>query len=724
MKKMQRALAFLLMCTLLVGLLPLASSPAEGFTPAHDVIRIGLNAHRSWSTPPNVRLVNAGGLRIGSFNAARQFVPSAQATHADLRIVASGNSLTVTNAAGTVIHTGQTVSVGPANLALTTTYTLPHARYGGNVRTSFDFFGGFRITASGGRLTVINYVDLENYLKGVIPYEMPASWPLAALQAQAIAARTFAVRHFGRHASHGFDLSNTTWCQVYRGMHGTTDRTNQSVTSTRGQVILHNGRPIQAVYHSASGGATENSENVWGNPYAYLRGVPDPHGAIQSVRWSRTLTPAEFLTHMRNRDANFGLSDIANAQVQPTAMGNVLSVTFTSSSGATRVYHRNAARDRVLTGLHPTFNSQRFTITRNQGALAGVLEADDYAEDLPTLEDLYPYYSQLEITAMAAEGQVALDTASEAAIEAMNAGGVTYTITNYGFGHGVGMSQWGAFGLANAGHTAAQIIHFYYTGVTITGTSGQPPQPPLPPGVFADVPQGAWFYEAVQYVRDQGLMTGTGPNTFAPLENTTRGMFVTILGRMAGVSAMDYNLRGTITGSLVNVRSGPSTGHGIVTQLPNGTQVTIIGRAENWFRIQTGNQTGYVLHSLITPQSGTYHDVHAGAFFTPYVEWAARHNIVEGVGEGMFAPNRLLNRQEMVTMLYRYVNAMNISLPQNNVPQFQDFNQIAVWARPAATALQRAGIIQGVGEGRFDPTGNSYRASVAMMIMNFHRDFG
>ena len=727
MKRFQRILAVCLALTLLLGLLPAVSSPVEAFTPAESVVRIGINAFRSWQLTPNVRLGNTSGLQIGSYNAARQFVPGGGGAHNNLTVTASGNNLTVTNAAGVTLHSGQTVTIAPTDLGITTTYTLPNASFGGNVRASFYFFGGFRITASNGLLTVINYIDLEDYLKGVIPYEMPASWPLQAHQAQAMAARTFAVRRLGFHEARGFDLSNSDFCQVYRGMHGATDRTNQSVTSTRGQIILHNGRPIEAVYHSSSGGATENSENIWISAVPYLRGVVDPHSVIQSVRWSRTLSAGELLSHMRGRDGNFGLSDIASVNMEYTEMGNVFAVTFRSSGGGERRYVRESARWTILPGLGSTFTSQRFTITTNQGQTLNV-----YNTGLPTLDDLYPYHSQLELTEMAAAGLIDLDTISEEAAEIMNAGGRTFTITNYGFGHNVGMSQWGALALANAGYTAEQIIHFYYTGVTISGQGTTPPppeppappQPPTPPGAFADVPSNAWFHSPVQYVRQHGLMQGTTTTTFSPFVYTTRGQFVTILGRMAGINPVSYALNGTIRGSLVRVRSGPGTGHAIVAELANGTQVTVLGRQDDWVRIRTGGQTGYVLSSLITQQRGTYSDVIAGAFYAPYVEWASRRNIVAGTGEGRFSPAQTISRQEMATMLHRYAGSMNINLSQNNVPAFHDLNQVASWARPAVTALQRAGVIQGTGEGNFEPGGLSNRASVASMIASFHENFG
>ncbi|MCL2588786.1 MAG: SpoIID/LytB domain-containing protein, partial [Oscillospiraceae bacterium] len=373
MKRIRSILSFVLVAALLLCAVPLigGGATASAFTPAHEVIRIGINAPSSWRVTPSVTLSNTSGLRIGGYNDARHFVPSNNATHNSLTITANGNTVVIRNAAGETLHSGGTIAVAPANAAQLTTYTLPNASYGGNLRTTFQFFGGFRFSAAGGNLTVVNYIDVEDYLKGVVPYEMPASWPLDALKAQAVTARTFAVANFGRFGSHGFDLTNTTVTQVYRGMGGSANaNTNRAVTETRGQVILHNGSPIDASYHSTSGGATEDAANVWGGQCPVRVGRIDPHSTLESVQWTRTLTPEEFRTHMRSRDSAFNLPDIANVTTELTPMGNIFSVTFTAENGQTRTYSRGAARNMVATGLHQTFNSQRFTITRNPALAA------------------------------------------------------------------------------------------------------------------------------------------------------------------------------------------------------------------------------------------------------------------------------------------------------------------------------------------------------------------
>jgi len=240
---------------------------------------------------------------------------------------------------------------------------------------------------------------------------------------------------------------------------------------------------------------------------------------------------------------------------------------------------------------------------------------------------------------------------------------------------------------------------------------------------FLDVRSGDWFYEAVLHVFREGLMNGITPTEFAPTANTTRGMFVTSLGRMAGIEPGDWSHGGLITGSLVNVRTGPSTGHAIVTQLPQGTRISIIGSDGDWYRIRLNGQNVYLNRQFVSSERGTFSDVAPGAFYAPYVEWANYRGIVTGY-EGQFNPRGTLNRQEMATMLHRYVTAMGIHLPQQHRPAFQDQHLIAAWARPAVTALQQAGIISGTGEGFFNPTDLSNRASVATLIANFHRLYG
>ena len=134
---------------------------------------------------------------------------------------------------------------------------------------------------------VINYLDLEDYLLSVVPSEMPSPWPLEALKAQAIAARSYALANLGKHGSAGYDLKDNIEDQVYLGVKSEADSTNEAVNSTKGLVMKYNGKPICAYFHSCSGGSTERAENVWHSAVPYLKAVIDFDQEAPLYNWTK-----------------------------------------------------------------------------------------------------------------------------------------------------------------------------------------------------------------------------------------------------------------------------------------------------------------------------------------------------------------------------------------------------------------------------------------------------
>lgn len=152
--------------------------------------------------------------------------------------------------------------------------------------------GALEVRASGvpGRLNAINAVDMESYLRGVIAAESPSSWPMEALKAQAVAARSYALTTGV--GGNGFDAYDDTRSQVYRGIKAETARTDAAVAQTAGEVVLYDGKVAETYFFSTSGGHTEHNENSFlgGTPLPYLRGVPDPNEAKAGSpyhRWKR-----------------------------------------------------------------------------------------------------------------------------------------------------------------------------------------------------------------------------------------------------------------------------------------------------------------------------------------------------------------------------------------------------------------------------------------------------
>ena len=126
-----------------------------------------------------------------------------------------------------------------------------------------------------GSLNVVNALALEQYVKGVMPNEVPPSWPTEELKAQALAVRSIALT--GDVGGNGFDLYADTRSQVYEGLESEYDSTNAAVAATRGQVVMYGGEIAQTLYSACSGGHTESAVNVFGSPVPYLVGVPDPY---------------------------------------------------------------------------------------------------------------------------------------------------------------------------------------------------------------------------------------------------------------------------------------------------------------------------------------------------------------------------------------------------------------------------------------------------------------
>lgn len=134
--------------------------------------------------------------------------------------------------------------------------------------------GHFIIYNRNGYLTVINKINLEDYIKGVVPSEMPSGWSYEAHKAQAIAARSYALANLGKRASHGYDLKDTPEDQAYGGASAEKRNTNRAVEDTREIVLIYDSKIIPAYYSASAGGQTTTSGKVWTHNLPYLQSVP------------------------------------------------------------------------------------------------------------------------------------------------------------------------------------------------------------------------------------------------------------------------------------------------------------------------------------------------------------------------------------------------------------------------------------------------------------------
>ena len=319
-----------------------------------------------------------------------------------------------------------------------------------------EYRGGVQFKRiDGGALTIINVVGIEPYLYSVIGKEMSPSWNIEALKAQAVCARGFAISNYNKFQKYGFNLDDTTSSQVYKGVSTERDSTRKAVDETKGLVLKHDGKIIQSIYCASMGGASANAENVWGGKYPYLVSVKDPYeNPKEATRysWTVTLTNEEIKNILKSSKVDIG--DILNVTIdEQDDAGYVTKLTFHGTEDTYTVTRSNC---RTIFGgkLH----SQRYTIEGSARASEKItLSAPDISCDISSSSSLFGG-SILNILKAVKQGF----TESVADVPSHNNGQVTFN--GNGWGHGVGMSQWGAKAMADSGKGFEEILTFYYTG--------------------------------------------------------------------------------------------------------------------------------------------------------------------------------------------------------------------------------------------------------------------
>ncbi len=209
-----------------------------------------------------------------------------------------------------------------------------------------DYRGEIRLSVLSGALQVIDVLGLDAYLLGVVPGEVPKEWPTAALQAQAVAARSYALASLVK--SRPFDLYSDTRSQVYYGVSAEAPTTTAAVKATRGEILSYASKVATTFYYSSSGGRTASSKDVFGVVTPYLQARDDPWDTLSPHhRWTpRTFTAATL-------GQAFRLSaPVIDVQVAPTESGRPLSVTLIKKTGASVLLR--AADVRAQLGLRST----------------------------------------------------------------------------------------------------------------------------------------------------------------------------------------------------------------------------------------------------------------------------------------------------------------------------------------------------------------------------------
>lgn len=344
--------------------------------------------------------------------------------------------------------------------------------------------GGFRFERiGGGKLTVVNLLGFEDYIKGVVAAEMSTSWPIEALKAQAVAARSYALTLGTKHGTHHFDICDDVDCQAYSGQTSAGPNSNAAVDQTVGQVALYNGKVISAFYYSSNGGASESISVVWGSNqslYPYLVGVVDPYETSLNLKnnWTRSFTSAELISKLLSGYSVSGpIVSAAISSYSPT--GNPKTVTFTDSAGKNySVSAYNMVRKLGLRSYRYGFPGSG-TASSGPSAPSGRVSING-TTPVSSTAGLYAIDGNGSLTALGSDVYVATGSGtsllgqgggqnqgSSQWVSSTTAVNGSITFEGRGWGHNLGMSQFGAKAMAEQGMTYQQILQFYYTGITV-----------------------------------------------------------------------------------------------------------------------------------------------------------------------------------------------------------------------------------------------------------------
>ncbi|MEC1527546.1 SpoIID/LytB domain-containing protein [Bacillus spizizenii] len=367
----------------------------------------------------------------------------------------------------TFAGTGYSVNLSKGNLVLYknktaiktlgTSFTAQPKKYSTTNSISLNgmpYLGNMKFTIESGKyIRPINAnIPFEDYLKGVVPHEMPASWQKEALKAQAVAARTYSVSYAGK------EVKDTTAFQVYGG-YDWNSKTSEVVESTKGKVLKYNGNLISATYSSSNGGYSEASGEVWSSQLPYLIAKKDTYDP--QISWSLSLnktqldksslnlkSPGSWWSTKNETNSSYlsGLKSwfIKNkySSAESIKITNISSVKFSTEKTA---------------GQRPETASVTFSYFVKEKSNGYILSNGSLSEKTATIS-----VPTIELRTMLGASNMKSTYAS------VSSNTNAFIISGKGYGHGIGMSQYGANARAAAGQSYTTILSFYYPGTTLS----------------------------------------------------------------------------------------------------------------------------------------------------------------------------------------------------------------------------------------------------------------
>ncbi len=512
MSRLKRMLALTLALVLILILLPPPSQIA--LAEADGMVRVKLTRLGS---PTSVTFTTSTAYYINNDSS---------------RKIGSGSVVTVTLSGGKLTLKGGSETISASSI------TINRSKAGtGGVRFTSPalanvFCGDMTFSISSSVIMVVMRTYVEDYLYGVVGYEMSNSYPIEALKAQAIAARNYVLRAKTTRTSKAYDVVDSSADQVFKGYNASYANVIAAVDGTRGMLLAYDGALAACFYGASNGGQTESTKNAWGSTIAYSTVKDDPYD-LESGATYKSVTFSKDLT---GKTINQNLYQALVAGMSDTISENSLSatdVTIDEIVSIEPVKPRYPEPSRLYTYL-------RFTVKASTSDAFGAPVSGQVTIDVPTYDAFETWYA-LSINSSANETVWVDETDT------------TITVTFRRWGHGIGMSQRGAKVMAqNYSMDCEDILTFYYPGTAIQSV------------VLAD-------------------QTGDGIDA----DDAEDDQWATPVGQAT--------IKLSSTSSTLNLREKPTTSSSILTRLSYGTLVDVYFQTGDWTAIGIRSYRGYVM---------------------------------------------------------------------------------------------------------------------------------
>lgn len=453
--------------------------------------------------------------------------------------------------------------------------------------------GDLVVTIRDGQLRAVLHAPIEEYLLGVVPYEMSESFPVEALKAQAVAARTYALRKVG--SSQDYDVVDNTNDQAYYGVKAQNTNAAQAVKETEGMCGFYKGELAQCYYSASNGGQTELASHVWGSgDYSYLVMADDPYdlenpeSVVKQASLPKKLDRNDALGKLKAPVLG-ALSEILESRGYDGDMEHIRVTGIAGAETALPMYTDSPSKIMTLLRLSLTVQARRlleddgeeeismFTVITGETPVPTEApeKTDGSGEQWSAMQTLpQPVLVTLDIFPVVESALDLSINGSRNELITVRETDTAFVLESRRYGHGVGMSQRGAQRMADVYHWKYdQILRFYYPGMQVSGVK---------------------YTYATPTALDRTFLTTPGPAATPTPRPTPQPLTVTPAPGQYKVNVTNIGVN-----SYLNMRAAPNTQADVLRQLYYGQQLIVLEEGETWLKVALDDLTGYVMKDFV-----------------------------------------------------------------------------------------------------------------------------